>query len=408
MIATRRLHRALAYIALALAVVACATWQSPPGVDDSTLRARATTADGRDVRVSAVMLGGETSRRMFGDDIDKANVRPVWIEVENRTSQPLRLLRTGADPDYFSPLEVAWSMHRKFSKRANARIDEHVQARAFHNPTPSGDTNAGVIFVNPQRGVTLLNIDLFGQKTLIPFSLVLFPDDYAGPPPLTLRRRYESVTDYTDLDALRSALEKLPCCASDAAGATSGDPLNLVMIGTVEDIGAASMRRNYRRDAQEIDDLQRVFGRGPDIVGRRHSQSGAPATRIRLWFAPMSYEGRAVFIAQVGRPPGGRFAPVADVGLHGDVDEARNFLVQDMMYSGGLEKLGFINGVGEAGGASPRSTFDGASYRTDGLRAVLFFATRPLSMSDVEVLDWVPYLERLEGAGHGQGDDARK
>jgi hypothetical protein len=37
------------------------------------------------------------------------------------------------------------------------------------------------------------------------------------------------------------------------------------------------------------------------------------------------------------------------------------------------------------------------------LRAVLFFATRPLSLSDVEFLDWVPYLDR-----RGEDDDARR
>ena len=51
------------------------------------------------------------------------------------------------------------------------------------------------------------------------------------------------------------------------------------------------------------------------------------------------------------------------------------------MYSGGLDKLGVIRGAG-------------AGERTDGLRAVLFFATRPLSLADVEILEWVPYLER--------------
>ena len=55
------------------------------------------------------------------------------------------------------------------------------------------------------------------------------------------------------------------------------------------------------------------------------------------------------------------------------------------MYSGGLEKLGFITGAGEVGASR---------YETDGLRAVLFFGTRPLSLADVEILDWVPFLER--------------
>jgi hypothetical protein len=97
---------------------------------------------------------------------------------------------------------------------------------------------------------------------------------------------------------------------------------------------------------------------------------------------------------QAGRPAGGRFAQrsAADTALHHDVDEARNLLIQDMMYSGGLEKLGFVTGVGEVLETEPR----GARYHTDGLRAVLFFATRPLSLADVKFLEWVPYLERRE------------
>ncbi|MDR7135522.1 hypothetical protein J2X06_002731 [Lysobacter niastensis] len=402
-------HRVLAHAALSLALAGCATWQGPAGIDDSALRARATvaTANGQDVRVGAVVVGEETSRKMFGPDIDKANVVPVWIEVENRSPQPLWLLRSGTDPDYFSPLEVAWSMHKTLAGATNASIDEHIQELAFDNPIPPGATHSGVIFINPQGGTTLVNIDLFGRKTLVPFSLFLHPDDHDGPPPLTFQHPQAQVTDYHDLDALRSALERLPCCATDASGSVQGDPLNVVFIGTMADLGAASIRRNYRRDARESDTAQRVFGREPDIVARKRAQTGAPATWVRLWATPMQFDGKPVFVAQVGRPVGGRFSSgnTAGVVLHGDVDETRNLLVQDMMYSGGLEKLGFVTGVGEAAEASPRSAFEGARYHTDGLRAVMFFAARPLSLSDVQILDWVPFLEQREAAARERGSD---
>ena len=78
------------------------------------------------------------------------------------------------------------------------------------------------------------------------------------------------------------------------------------------------------------------------------------------------------------------------------------------MYSGGLEKLGFVTGVGAAAETLPRIALNGARYHTDGLRAVLFFATRPLSLSDVEMLDWVPYLGRHEAAAYEQSNNARK
>jgi hypothetical protein len=78
-----------------------------------------------------------------------------------------------------------------------------------------------------------------------------------------------------------------------------------------------------------------------------------------------------------GTHVGGRFAAAEgkELVLHPDVDEARNLLIQDLLYSGGLV---------------------GTTYHTDGLRAVMFFATRPLALLDVRLLDWVPYLERRE------------
>ena len=224
------------------------------------------------MRVSAIVVGEATSQQMFGPDIEKANVLPVWIEVENRSPQPLWLLRSGTDPDYFSPLEVAWSMHKTLAGAANASIDDHVQELAFDNPIPPGATHSGVIFINPQGGTTLVNIDLFGRKTLVPFSLFLHPDDHDGPAPLTFQHPQAQITDYHDLDALRSALERLPCCATDASGSVQGDPLNVVLIGTMADIGAASIRRNYRRDVRESDHGAAGVRTG---AGYRRAQTGA-------------------------------------------------------------------------------------------------------------------------------------
>jgi hypothetical protein len=383
-------------LALALALAGCATWQPPHGVDDAALRARAVTQTSQDVRVRATLVDAQTSRAMFGAQIEKANVQPVWIEVENRTRQPLRLLRTGIDPDYFSSLEVAWAMHRTFAGETNASIDDHVESRAFANPIAPGATNTGVVFANPQQGTFLLNLDVFGDKTLVPFTLFLRPDASASP---IFEYPSSAITEYRDPAAFRSAVERLPCCASDSDGSGQGDPLNVILVGTIADIGAAGIRRAYRPDLRDYDRTQRVFGRAPDIVARKQAQAGAPATWVRLWVAPMRFDGSPVYVAQVGRPIGGRFAPrEADLVLHGDVDEARNLLIQDLMYSGGLEQLGFVTGVGAVTEDAPRTVFNGARYYTDGLRVVLRFASRPLSLSDVEMLDWEPFLERSEAA----------
>lgn len=396
---------------LSLTLVGCATWQAPADVSDAPLRSRAVTEARRDVRVSAAVLGAADTRRMLGADLDKTQIQPVWIEIRNETSQPLWLLRSGTDPDYFSPLEVAWSLHTPLAGDTNARINDHLDRLALKNPIAPRATQAGILFTNPQRLTKVLNVDLLGRKTLIPFSLFLpVPDDGAGTGLALFRYPDPQVTEYADKAALRAALERLPCCATDVRGSAGGGPLNVVVIGELADIGAAMVRRNYRRDARADDMAQEVFGRPPDAVLRKQAQAGAPSTSMRVWLAPIRFQGHSVYLVQAGRPVGGRFAPreATGIAMHDDVDEARNLLIQDMMYSGGLEKLGFVTGVGEAPEMPPQTSVDGARYHTDGLRAVLFLAKRPLSFGDVEMLRWIPYLERREAPASEENGDARK
>ncbi|MBN3761523.1 LssY C-terminal domain-containing protein [Burkholderia sp. Ac-20365] len=409
----RRLMGGVFIAALVLAIVGCSTWQAPPHADDGPLRTRAVSATNRNVRVSATVLGSEDSERMFGADVTRARVQPVWVEVQNETSQPLWLLRSGTDPDYFSPHEVAWSLHTLLGGATNTRIDDYFSSLGFKNPIPAGETRAGILFTNPDRVTKLVNIDLFGSQTLIPFTLSLrVPGSESDPQLAQAPFAYTEteITDCPDLASLRVALERLPCCATNADGTVNADPLNAVLIGQLADVGSALVRRNYRRNLRESDAVQRVFGRNADAVGRKQAQAGAPATWIRAWLVPIRFQGQPVYVAQVGRPVGGRFAPRDETQpiLHSNVDEARNFLIQDLMYSGGLDKLGFVYGVGEATREHPRTTLDNATYYTDGLRAVMFFATRPLSFSDVQVLDWVPYLEQREAIQRREMGDASR
>ncbi len=85
----------------------------------------------------------------------------------------------------------------------------------------------------------------------------------------------------------------------------------------------------------------------------------------------------------------------------------RNFLISDFMYSGGLEKLAFVSGVGAVPADHPRALAGGDSYYTDGRRVALFLGTRPLTISDVEVLDWEPlsYERAAEAAPPKELDD---
>ncbi|WP_455365911.1 hypothetical protein [Kaarinaea lacus] len=396
-----------------LVLAGCSTWQVPAPFDEAKLRARAVTKEVKGVRMSAAVLSTEDSLQMFGVDVNSTGVQPVWIEVENNTRQMLWLLRSGTDPDLFSPLEVAWSFHAAFSGSKNAIIDNHFNELHFQNPIAAGTKQSGILYTNPHRQTRLLNVDLLGQGQLFPFTLFpAVPDDTPDEQASSMMNRLaEAATiNYQDLETLRTSLEQLPCCAMNEDGEKQGDPINMVLIGRFEDIAAAVVRRGFRRAELEFDNAQHYFNRQPDAVVRKAGQGGVPANWLRVWLAPFRYQNQPVFLVQAGRPIGGRFkAPQGkDLKLHPNVDEVRNLLIQDMLYSGGLGKLAFITGVGVVAPDEPRISLNDAHYYTDGLRAVLFFETRPLALSDVEILDWVPYLKILESSAAKSHENAER
>ena len=388
---------------LYLALVGCTTWQTPAEFHDSALRARAVTAEVRGVKLSAAVLSSDESLRMFGANVNDTGVQPVWIEIENTTSQVLWFLSSGSDPDLFSPLEVAWSFHTFFAGKTNTILDDHFDALSFQNPIAPGTTQSGVIFTNPHHRSRLFSVDILGQGQLFQFTLFLgVPDDQTGNIDIALvnlNQLIDAVTDdYQDVHKFRVKLEQLPCCATGADASETGDPLNVILIGDFVDIATAFVRRGFRTSVFEFDNAQRLFDRPPDIVVRKVAKGGMSKNWLRAWVAPFRYEDKTVFIVQAGRPLGWRLAEVEEKSLvlNPNVDEVRNLFIQDMMYSSGLAKLAFVSGAGATRPGELRDSLGGTSYHTDGLRAVLFLVTRPLSLSDVQILDWHPALKLRE------------
>ncbi len=372
----------------------CASWQAPETSDDAALRARAVMETVQDVTLSAAVLGADDSLQLFGTDINGNGIQPIWIEVRNNSAHTLWLLRSGTDPSYYSPLEVAWPLHTRFATKSNSRVDAYYNALDFKSPVPPGSTRSGILFVNPHKGMYVLNVDLLGQQTVYPFTLFLpIPGEYDHSTAETLARLAKTGQyNYQDTESFRNALEQLPCCTS------GGDPANMIFVGSLNDVGAALIRRGYRADRNESDARQLIYDRPPDIVLRKSGQGGVPANWIRIWVTPMLYLDQPVLLVQSGRPQGGRFAVAMDEEqkLHPNVDESRNLQIQDLMYSGGLAQLGYVGGVGAVSKTLQESPDSEIHYYTDGLRAVLFFVTRPLAMSDIKILDWVPYLQQRE------------
>jgi hypothetical protein len=386
---------------LLLAVTGCASWQAPTQLDDAKLQERAVTETIGDITVKGAVLSNAENEQFFGANLNEQGIQTVWIEIANNSTDTLWLLTSGTDPDYFSPLEVAWPFHKKFSSAYNDQIDQHFDELSFENPVPPGVTRSGFLYTNPHYQTRVLNVDLLGQQTLYPFTL--FPPVPGQQDEERLKGIYLIVDSamHNSVDSeelLRDTLEQLPCCTTSSTDGSTGGPVNIILIGDLVDVASALVRRGYRQEPLPVDTTQSYYGRPPDLVMRKSGQGGATSVWLRAWMAPFSYQGHPIVLLQSGRPVGGRFTDIESgtIMLHPDIDEIRGMVIQDMMYSGGLDKLGFVAGIPPVTTDYMSKNLDTQPYHTDGLRAVMFIITRPLSLSDIKILDWVPLLQRRE------------
>jgi hypothetical protein len=205
-----------------------------------------------------------------------------------------------------------------------------------------------------------------------------------------LRRLYTEA-DFVEIDdevALRAALEGLPCCTTAETSAGRSLPLNLILIGEIEEVGPAFVRRMYRYNPAKP---QYVFGRLQDFSGHKFSRWIAPQPHtLLIWLTTLRYRGKPIWIGQISTRLGGRFAASGEGAwrIEPEVDEARNDLVQDMLYSQSMAKIGFVKGVGRVAADEPRETPDGSTYHTDGLRAVMVLGRDEVSLAEVDFFDW--------------------
>ena len=106
----------------------------------------------------------------------------------------------------------------------------------------------------------------------------------------------------------------------------------------------------------------------------------------------MLHNGTPVWVGQVSRDVGVRMTfktwPPFTHKVSPAVDEAREYLVENMVISNTLAEFGFVQGVGAAPPAKPRENLTGDPYFTDGLRAVLVLSEKPTPINEIKLLKW--------------------
>jgi hypothetical protein len=106
--------------------------------------------------------------------------------------------------------------------------------------------------------------------------------------------------------------------------------------------------------------------------------------------APVSYEGEPVWIGQISRDIGIRFTKktITTHKIDPNVDETREYLLENLAYNQVLEKFAYVGGVGEAAMDAPRANLTGDPYFTDGRRVLLWISVESIALDEIHMLDW--------------------
>jgi hypothetical protein len=117
---------------------------------------------------------------------------------------------------------------------------------------------------------------------------------------------------------------------------------------------------------------------------------------MRLWLAPFTFEGKAVWVGQVSRDIGVKFhwRSITTHAIDGDVDDARENVLGDLIQSGRMSGFAFVPGVGRTDPENLPKNLTGDRYHTDGYRGV---AILERGDADARFLEWLP-----EDTGEGQ------
>jgi hypothetical protein len=361
------------------------------------IRERAVTQTQGDITVSASVPGEDEARAIFGIPIYKRGIQPVWLEIENKSAKRVRFAPTSVDRTYFSPLEVAF-MHRKgFSKRARVEMEQRFYHSAMPRQIPAGETRSGYVFTHARTGTKSFDVDTFGAAEDQTFAFFItvpgFVPDHAD---VDFKSLYESseIRKFA-LSDMRAGLGGLPWFTTDQSGEQPGLPVGVVIVAPGIDLLKTLLRAGWHespkvQDAEQLAEAHYLYGRIPDAVFRLKQEGGRERTELNLWLTPLQIEGEAVWLAQIIHFIGQRTQleqVIFGVRVDPDVDDGRDYLMQNVWYSQSLEQVGWMAGAGAVSIESARFDFNSLEYFTDGYRTVLWFSGRPVSLLETRKAD---------------------
>ena len=90
-----------------MAFTGCASFNPRP-IDESHLWQRAQIQEQDGLRVSVTVTSREETRQTFGVDLEKKQIQPVWVRIENHTDNAFWFMLHALDNNYYSPMEASY------------------------------------------------------------------------------------------------------------------------------------------------------------------------------------------------------------------------------------------------------------------------------------------------------------
>ena len=403
------------FFALPLLVLISACSFHPGKADPDVLRIGAQQHDEETLTVTTNVISDRHARDLFGVALGVHGIQAVWIEVDNRTGHPLYYLPVTTDPEYFSPLEVAWKVKGKFNKEEERAVDRMFIEQAMPVNLPPGKRTSGFVFTNRDLGIKVVNVVLLGSgKSWQTSFMVDVPGIKLDVEKVNFQGLYEE-HEYQDMsrEQLREWLASQPCCTTNDDNSGSGDPINFALVGESQLLLSAMVQRGW-------DLTERIHGgsiwkttksfligssyryspvsslyaldRPQDLALQKARGNIHQRNHLRLWRAPVLCDGEPVWLGQISRDIGVRLTfkspTLTTHKIDPDVDEARDYLLQDMIFSQRLAEFGYVRAMEPRTIAEPGHNLTGDPFITDGLRLVMFFHNPMTPMHEVKGLDW--------------------
>jgi len=209
-----------------------------------------------------------------------------------------------------------------------------------------------------------------------------------------------------DEPALVAALKALPCCVTDKKDKKTGDPLNLIVIGELEELleafaaakwdeteslGVGSgyqMSKSFLfRHANRYAPVSPLYYNGvsQDIAFQKARERIDQRLHLRLWYSPMRFNGKPVWVGTVSRDIGVRFTfktwYLTTHKIDSHIDEARDYVLEDLSGVERVSHYGFVEGVGARPRSKPGRNLTGDPFYTDGLRVTIELGDTVTSLS---------------------------